>query len=1242
VLKLRFSAAQAWLAHSIFKGGYVFMMLSLFLLMSIYGFNPAQATNGNLTISIAEIGQLTELEKEIPVIVTLSNKGSEAISGELSLDVIDQWRIVGEPVQEFNVSPNEQQEIKFICIPGNGTYAAHYPIHATAIYETESGTQSLHTVLVTEVTREAVLKSKAFETQQSTLKLDAPGRLSLLSLNDALISFRLGENGEVITMQPEWSGSDPTTGTNVDRTYIDRGDQRAVISVHPPWREGWGVVWSDYMIQLPDAKPLFLDFATAIRDNVPDKEPPSDGVQFQVYAAPTESGEFKLLFDRFSDAKRWEEARVDLSEFAGQKVYLRLLTSPGPKHDTTCDQSYWADPIIIAGIEPFTLESDQEHQQRIKQGKESAQKALKGESVEYSWSLADNISASLVPGQFGIIDSVLTFATPKGDLTIDGFNVDIDERQVGNWRSGFSYGEWRLDNDVYKLPIKDGDNNYEIAIRAWNEGGSLRFQFALEGIQKDFQGKPNITHVSLGSIDQKVHRLYGGHGNVLQEPGKLRLGYDGFTLSTSFAGFDFANGISLVQATDIPPDAVRVDPERGIATLDAHHDVTFTFVLSTEGAFDGARKYREIVKPQMSPGVPKLLGKMCLDQWSGNYTRNTEGLERAARYGLTDSIFVEHVWQRWGYDYRLPDIYPPAGNRDDFLKMVDACKKNGILFAPHDNYIDFYPDATGFSYQHIIFNGDGTPQRAWYNEGRKAQSYRWLPHAFFPWMEDNLQLIRDGFAPTGYFIDVFSAITPMDYYDENGQFYPKTDTIQAWGEAFDRVREIFDGALTISEAGHDALIGHLDSAEADHLGWTPESRSWAWNVPAEDGERIPWHDMVTHGKFVLLAGGLGSRYSGSGSREMHGYGSDDYLNMTVLGGRSPMCDGPFNRNAVMTYWLLHDVCAELAKQDMEKHTFAEDDIHRQVVEFSNGGKVIANRGKSEWDINGQVLPSYGFVAKSGEYNAMVTKRDGIISAYSESPNSIFVDARPPEHSDSLPLQVEITSVESLEGRRFALLSKWSVQSPINEQGKTFIHFTNSEVAPDGEHIAFQANFPLGPEQWGKAGVYEIRTEAELPENLPLGEYRIRYGIYQPENGGERLILPGRRDSTGRSVGGSIVFGKSDDDSLTIQYKSVMSSAIPDEFIERLNVSNKVINFGLIETNGAFRLLKDQKMLIPLPESNPFEVVLDLNGLKLPVKISRIEALNENLEKQEDVEFSIDGGKLKFSTKVGLFAYRLVE
>src|SRR5260370_23614201 len=118
--------------------------------------------------------------------------------------------------------------------------------------------------------------------------------------------------------------------------------------------------------------------------------------------------------------------------------------------------------------------------------------------------------------------------------------------------------------------------------------------------------------------------------------------------------------------------------------------------------------------------------------------------------------------------------------------MVDACKRNGLLFSPHDNYIDFYPDAEGFSYDHIVFNADGTPQKAWFNKGRQALSYRWRPTAFFPWLESNLKNIVAGFAPTAYFVDVFSAMAPMDFYDPQGRFFPKTITAGRWGAAFDR------------------------------------------------------------------------------------------------------------------------------------------------------------------------------------------------------------------------------------------------------------------------------------------------------------------------------------------------------------------------------------------------------------------------------------------------------------------------
>ncbi len=76
-----------------------------------------------------------------------------------------------------------------------------------------------------------------------------------------------------------------------------------------------------------------------------------------------------------------------------------------------------------------------------------------------------------------------------------------------------------------------------------------------------------------------------------------------------------------------------------------------------------------------------------------------------------------------------------------------------------------------------------------------------------------------------------------------------------------------------------------------------------------------------------VGGGLGPRYAGDSDSRHHGYGSDDYLSTTVLGGRNPMCDGPFSRSAVMTYWLLHDACARLARQPMLRHEFADGDIH---------------------------------------------------------------------------------------------------------------------------------------------------------------------------------------------------------------------------------------------------------------------------------------------------------------------------
>ena len=51
----------------------------------------------------------------------------------------------------------------------------------------------------------------------------------------------------------------------------------------------------------------------------------------------------------------------------------------------------------------------------------------------------------------------------------------------------------------------------------------------------------------------------------------------------------------------------------------------------------------------------------------------------------------------------------------DFVDLVQTCKNHGVLFAPHDNYIDLYPDAEDFSYDDVTFNPVGQPVRAYPN-----------------------------------------------------------------------------------------------------------------------------------------------------------------------------------------------------------------------------------------------------------------------------------------------------------------------------------------------------------------------------------------------------------------------------------------------------------------------------------------------------------------------------------------------
>ena len=410
------------------------------------------------------------------------------------------------------------------------------------------------------------------------------------------------------------------------------------------------------------------------------------------------------------------------------------------------------------------------------------------------------------------------------ELSFDGFDLRVLGDNLSDWRSPsvlLSRSEKVEGNRlIANHRMERNGIPYTLTMLAWSEGGTLKVRWQLSTTAPQDKHQPlRITDCAVRSWSETAERIYIGHGNVIVRPQSFRLHADGHRLSTRHAGMDFANGVSVVVGVDNPPDFFECQPTMRHYSIHAHMDMTFTIAASAKNVWVAAKRYREVDPYKPAPTLAKLAGRFVFDLWGGwRYAWVAEQLEKAFRYGCTDALVIYHNWQRWGYDYRLPDIFPPnpqffqshngalgqSGRRLDknlaqqelsvkglsqeevralwdFRRMVEICNRHGVLFAPHDNYIDFYPDAEGFSYRHICFTPDGNPVRAWFNEWRQAQSYRWRPDAFFPFMERNLKLIAKHIRPTAYFVDVFSSIGMFDWWTEDGEFHSILETQRRWG-----------------------------------------------------------------------------------------------------------------------------------------------------------------------------------------------------------------------------------------------------------------------------------------------------------------------------------------------------------------------------------------------------------------------------------------------------------------------------
>ena len=766
------------------------------------------------------------------------------------------------------------------------------------------------------------------------------------------------------------------------------------------------------------------------------------------------------------------------------------------------------------------------------------------------------------------------------------------------------------------------------ALQAPKDGVPPQVSFRMEGdaFIVDVQGdERNFGSVDFGACTEKVSGLYFGYGYYVKNPGKLSVGLNGHANATRFAGFDFPNGLSLVLATETPPESLHHDPEKKTFGFHLAQPTRFTFVVGRKGAFECALRYRRHFKVPAPEGFARKAGRFCVDSWNGSFSEFGDFIRRAADdYGLKDDLlFYTHCWQRYGFDRHLPDVYPPSktfGTARELKAAASLARSRGWNFGVHLNVIDCYPESPWFSWDKVCHQPNAKsgllePVKAWINPPYKEQSYRLLPRFGSESIAYQMkQMQADGFLPDTVFIDVTGSgsFGAQTCFDRTGNVHSLIENTRENARMFDTARSLCEGSSFVSsEAPCDYMVGHLDGGDCQWMHLTDEPGAYRWMLMEGDVlEKTPWFPLVYHNRIALHGVGYSARFEGARGEDCHGVDSDDYISCEIMNGHALMADcynrdaykaeagilEPLNterclRQAVRKYWLAQHIARELGRATVSHVEFVKGDPRHLRVCWSTGMTVFVNRATNDWacvtgnDGLGTVrLPQYGFVAfnpKTDRYASIRRRGDRVVeeSAYTEGGKVVrYLNPRGDDTAvNRLPIAPE-TTVRISGGK------------PGNVQMTTSWTLLKGQTLPKGTYqISYWLLDPQFREYSPKEAAVLVKTvEASLDKPLEtsfpwprnLKGPRVLHIAISPVGAKVADVAPRFR------LLGTAAFYKRYRQGSFSPDGTYSRFTCPDAHLwERLFPPSEDIDYGWVKTREAFRLVTqsgkpDIKTLLP--------------------------------------------------------------
>jgi len=622
-----------------------------------------------------------------------------------------------------------------------------------------------------------------------------------------------------------------------------------------------------------------------------------------------------------------------------------------------------------------------------------------------------------------------------------------------------------------------------------------------------------------------------------------------------------------------------------------------------------------------SPYMSRLAGRMVFDIGGGSFPTIASQLAHLGDYGINNCVAIVGNWQRLGYDNGLPLQYPASvalGGDAGMREIGSAAQADSCLYALHENYTDYYPNYPQYNAAATMRNPDGSQQFAWWNPTTGIQSFATKPGLFITNAQTQSPLIHKQYGTNATFIDVNSSAVPWWRQD----YDPATVGSASFGSYRDGSvalwayeRNVERGPVLGEGKYHWFWSGLLDSVEAQF---------GAESIPITNGLEAPLFvdfDLTRiHPLQVNYGMGYYVRWMPGGTTITSTTALDAYRMQEIIFGHSPyLTDALWSSvpRALLEQNLVSPLATRYTLQTSNAIAYYVDGAWSDAssaaktgefslvqVSYPNGDTIIANSGSSNVTWNSLQIPQYGWAAIGNGLLAYTATLGGQIADYSQTPTSIYANARNLADilSENTLATPSVASFTQTGPDVVQIQLAWNVNSPAPGTAyQEFIHFVSSQTPPGSNALSGAAGgSPVVPTSSWTVGesIVDNPITIYLPPTMPDGTYQVRVGLY---SGSQRAVLYGNNDGNQRYTVGSVTMSNGGSSISFTPISIAVSTADP-----RMNSAGTVVDFGTLRTDGMVMLQQTGQTnasvtLSSYPRSR--DVVIQINSTDVPAPSS---------------------------------------